>query len=213
MKHLAQFYPNLSLLLLAVFVSSMTLVSCTTDDEENTDETNVTLSQAEKDMLIQMREEEKLARDVYDYLYTSSGLQVFDNISNSEQMHMDKILVLLEKYNIPDPVLPNAGAFSNPDLQNLYNQLIATGEASNEDALTVGATIEDLDIYDLDEFSALTNNADILEVFENLNCGSRNHMRAFYSQLSLLGITYTPQYISQTKLDEIINSSHEQCNN
>ncbi len=160
-----------------------------------------------------MREEEKLARDVYLYLYDQYEVQIFANISNSEQMHMTKILDLLIQYNIADPALPNQGEFSNSDLQNLYNQLIETGKSSLLDALKVGATVEDLDIYDLKEFSELTQNQDILEVFANLTCGSRNHMRGFYSQIINEGADYSPQYISPEEFDYIINSQHEQCNN
>ncbi len=195
--------------LLLMFFSIPFLTSC---DKEDDTETLPELTQQEKDMLIQMREEEKLARDVYDYLYNQTGLMIFDNISSSEQMHMDLVLGLLQKYNLPDPASDIPGEFSNPELQSLYDQLITNGSVSEIEALKVGATIEDLDIYDLEEFSKLTTNDDILEVFDNLTCGSRNHMRAFYGQLLLLGETYSPQYISQSELDAIINSSHERCN-
>ncbi len=162
-------------------------------------------------MLLQMREEEKLARDVYDALYEKWGAQVFDNISNAEQTHMDAILSLLEAYNIPDPALPEPGEFSNSTLQDLYQTLVEKGSTSLVDALTVGATIEDLDIYDLEEFSTKTTNEAILATFSRLTCGSRNHMRAFVSQLAANGATYTPAYISQEEFDDIINSSGEHC--
>ncbi len=206
MKNIRKFSKRL----LIVFISLAGLSACTTDGDSDSNETNA-LTQQEKDMLIQMREEEKLARDVYDYLYNKYGETVFDNISNSEQSHMDNILTLLNKYNLPDPALPTPGEFSNTDLQNLYNQLIATGDLSLIDALKVGATIEDLDIYDLEEFSNMTDKADILDVFGKLTCGSRNHMRAFYGQIQAQNATYTPQYISQTEFDDIVNSPNERC--
>ena len=205
---------NRSMILLFVSLSflSFNIISCSTQGDD-TDNQSVELTQEEKDMLIHMREEEKLARDVYDYLFNVHGLQIFDNISNSEQVHMDKVLLVLNKYNIPDPALPNAGEFSDTFLQNLYNQLTAQGDPSVIDALKVGATIEDLDIYDLQEFSPQTDNEDILNLFEDtLECGSRNHMRAFYSQITNRGDDYTPQYISQTEFDDIINSPRERCN-
>jgi NADH/NAD ratio-sensing transcriptional regulator Rex len=78
-------------------------------------------------------------------------------------------------------------------------------------ALLVGATIEDLDIYDLDEFMKKTTNTDILTGFQFLTCGSRNHMRAFVSQLVDNGAVYKPVYISLSEFNDIINSSREQC--
>jgi len=190
------------------------VVSCTTENDEPVaeEEQQVELTQAEKDMLLQMREEEKLAHDVYVYMYNLYGLNIFNNISNSEQIHMGKVLELLNKYGLEDPALPNPGEFSSQELQDLYNQLIAQGEISLIDALKVGATIEDLDIYDLEEFSTQTENSDILAVFDNLSCGSRNHMRGFYNQLTNNGATYTPQFISQQEYDDIVNSPHENCN-
>jgi len=175
----------------------------------------VTLSQDEIDMIKHMREEEKLARDVYDYLYEkysdSVAATVFDNISNSEQRHMDMVLALLIKYNIDDPASPEPGVFTIPELQELYNQLIALGEQSFLDALKVGATIEDVDIYDLANYMAQTDNDDIYETFSRLQCGSRNHMRAFYGEILNQGGDYTPQFISETEFENIINSDHERC--
>ena len=207
-------YTTKILLLIVIILSGISLVSCTTDTDDIIDEetTIVSLSQEEKDMLIRMREEEKLARDVYDYLYTKyDTLVIFDNISNSEQTHMNQILTLLIQFNIPDPALPEAGKFSNPVLQDLYDQLTAAGEVSEVEALKIGATIEDLDIYDLEEYATQTENMDILTVFARLTCGSRNHMRGFVSQLNLYNETYTPQFISESEFDAIVESSHESC--
>ena len=157
-----------------------------------------------------MREEEKLARDVYTFLYSKWQINIFSNISSSEQAHMDAILLLLNKYNLPDPVGNNAaGVFTNITLQNLYNQLTTQGSVSSLDALKVGATIEDLDIYDLKTALTKADNQDIRLVYENLMKGSRNHLRTFYSNILSAGGTYTPQYITQAEFDAIINSSME----
>ncbi|MDP2030099.1 MAG: DUF2202 domain-containing protein [Thiobacillus sp.] len=51
--------------------------------------------------LLFMREEEKLARDVYLTLYETWGLAVFSNIASSEQSHMDALLKLLRTYRCP----------------------------------------------------------------------------------------------------------------
>lgn len=169
------------------------------------------LSEYESIGLVYMREEEKLARDAYIYLFEMNNNQVFNNISYSEQRHMDEILSLLEKYNITDPSLSTVGEFSNETLQQLYDDLIAQGSDSEIAALTVGATIEDLDIKDLEEFRAETANPDIIHVYNFLMCGSRNHLRSFVSQLNNYGVTYTPQFITQEEFDSIVAGDKEKC--
>ncbi len=168
------------------------------------------LTEEIKETLIHMREEEKLARDVYLALYDKWGDRVFKNIANSEQTHMDTLKVLIDKYNLPDPV-KGVGEFSDPKLQDLYNQLVAQGSKSLADALKVGATIEDLDIYDLNQGIAQlgANNSDIKEAYDRLRSGSYNHIRAFSSKLKSLGEEYTAQFISQDELDKILGSTNE----
>ena len=160
--------------------------------------------------LLQMREEEKLARDVYITLGEQWNQAVFTNISRSEQQHTDAIAVLLDRYGIADPVGDNAvGVFTNPDLQALYDQLVELGSQSLADALKVGATVEDVDIYDLQKALANTDNADIQQVYQSLMAGSENHMRAFVGTLTQqTGETYTPQYIEQSTFDAIMAASN-----
>jgi hypothetical protein len=170
-----------------------------------------TITPEEEDMLVYMREEEKLARDVYLTLFDQYQEQIFKNISNSEQRHMDKVLCLLEHYGLEDPASADIGVFSNEELQQLYNDLVEQGSASLVDALTVGATIEDVDIYDLELSLEEATNEAIVTIFNRLMCGSRNHMRAFSGMLAENGGSYTPQYISQEAYDDILASDHERC--
>lgn len=168
------------------------------------------VSAEEEDHLVLMREEELMAKEVYEYLYSLYTLPVFNNISNSETSHTLTIKCLLDKYEIPDPAEGHqAGVFQNPDIQALYNSLTAQGSQSLLEALIVGITIEDLDIYDLETCMEDVDNTDIGLVFSNLTKGSRNHMRAFNGHLGNQGYTYTPQYISQEYFDEIVNSPWE----
>lgn len=202
---------------------SVILVSCSKNkDNRNTNNNlntqvnnlpNEPLNTDERATLSFMREEEKLARDVYIFLYNKWTLPIFNNISSSEQSHMDAIVQLLNKYNLPDPVGSNGyGIFSNPLLQNLYTQLTTQGSVSLLDALKAGATIEDLDIYDLKLSLTKVDNHDIILVYNNLMKGSRNHLRSFYSNIINAGGTYTPQYITQAEFDAIINSPMETGN-
>ena len=150
-----------------------------------------------------MREEEKLARDVYANLYDfhlANGLTltVCDNIAYSEQRHMDAMKQLLDNYGIADSAVEGGQGtypescrddkcmFNNTDLRDLYEKLVADGEGSGLDTLLVGGLIEEVDMIDLAE--AITNAegyADIQGVYDNLLCGSGNHLRAFAHNIEL----------------------------
>lgn len=164
----------------------------------------------ERNGLILMREEEKMAHDIYSFLYDKWNIMIFNNIASSEQTHTDAVLKLLDKYDIDDPASgKNIGVFNDTSLQRMYNQLLINGNYSLLSALTVGATIEDLDIYDLEKLILKADNQDIAFVYNNLLKASRNHMRAFYSQIVNNGGTYRAKYISQQQLEDIVNSPKE----
>lgn len=174
--------------------------------------TNYTSKTNEKDSssLLYMLEEEKLARDVYTHLYEKWETKQFGNIKESEQTHVEKVQELLDKNKIPYQILPQ-GKFNNQELQKLYNSLISKGNISEIEALKVGATIEDVDIFDLQRLKKETDNQDIISVYNFLECASRNHMRAFDRGLSMRNATYKPQFISQVDFQKIIDAEHEQC--
>ncbi len=154
--------------------------------------------------LLFMREEEKLARDVYNTLYEVWEQPTFQNIASSEQMHMDEIKLLLDRYNLADPAL-DPGSFTDTNLQALYDQLVAQGSVSIADALKVGAAIEEIDILDLEESIAQSDNEDIHLVFSNLMMGSKNHLVAFTSALlTQTGEYYQPQYLSAEAYSAIL---------
>ncbi|MBI5352304.1 MAG: DUF2202 domain-containing protein [Chloroflexi bacterium] len=165
------------------------------------------ISAEESASLLFMREEEKLARDVYNTLYTTWGIQTFTNIASSEQMHMDEIKLLLDRYALADPALA-PGQFTDSNLQALYDQLIVQGDLSLADALKVGAAIEEIDILDLQTRFAQTDNADIQLVYNNLMNGSFSHLQAFTSTLTQqTGEIYQPQYLPVDQYQVIINTS------
>jgi len=168
------------------------------------------LSDIERDGLISMREEEKLARDVYRTLYDKWGVQIFQNISYAENRHSLAVKALLDRYEVVDPVQSDAtGEFTIPEMQKLYDELTAQGSVSVLDALKVGATVEDLDIKDLHKWIEGTDNEDTKMVYENLIRGSRNHMRSFNKQITKNGGVYTAQFLSQSEISEILSGEQE----
>ncbi len=172
--------------------------------------TVTSLSQAEIDGLLFIREEEKLAHDVYVVLYATWHQTVFSNITSAETTHMAAVKTLLDRYGLQDPAAGNGlGVFKNPDLQALYNNLVARGKVSLSEALKVGGTIEERDILDIKARLAVTNHTDFARVYNNLIAGSCNHLRAFVSTLKTkTGETYVPQYLSKEVYQTIINGTY-----
>jgi hypothetical protein len=180
-------------------------------DQESTESVTLAsgLTDDEVAGLVYMREEEKLAKDVYLGLYDLLGLNIFRNIAGSEQTHTDAVKNLLEMFEIEDPADTSpTGVFANEDLQKLYDNLMAVGEQSLGDALKVGAAIEEIDILDLQEYLESTQNEEIRRVYQNLLRGSENHLRAFTSTLEQqTGEIYVPQYMSQADYDAVVTGS------
>jgi hypothetical protein len=167
------------------------------------------LTESELASLLKMKEEEKLACDVYLVLSQKWGSQVFTNISAAENNHLNAIVLLLTNYGSTETAIGEAGVFTDAAVQTLYNDLIAKGSVSLEEAYKTGALIEEMDIKDLTEALVTTTNENVILVFDNLLKGSRNHLRAFNRQLTSLGIIYAPVYISQDDYDLIVSSAME----
>ncbi len=159
-----------------------------------------------------MREEEKLAHDVYMTFYQQYGLSIFNNIASSEATHMAAIKTLLDRYGIVDPAAGKAvGVFADASLQALYNQLVAQGRQSLSAALKVGGAIEEIDILDLKERLATTTHSDIQQVYTSLLNASYNHLRAFARTLTTqTGAVYQPQYLDAATYQSIITGSSGQ---
>ncbi len=208
MKNLKNLIPFL--MLITLVITSCKKEEAVVIEEEKTIEVQLTVTELE--MMHYMMEEEKLAYDVYITLFDLWGTPIFDAISKSEITHITAVNLLLAKYNITNTASSVVGVYNIEHIQDLYDGLVVKGSLSLVDALTVGAIIEDVDIYDLEDYLEKTANADIISVFDFLNCGSRNHLRGFMGQLELQGADYTPQYITQERFDEIVNGSHEICN-
>ena len=164
-----------------------------------------TLSEKEADNLRFMREEEKLARDIYNALYAQWDTQVFTNIAASEQKHMDKVKVFLDAYQLPDPANSEAGQFNNPVLQDLYDELLAKGSQSKLDAFKVGAMVEEVDIFDLENAIAETDNDELKSMYTQLMLASHNHLRAFSGQIINLEGEYVAQYMSSEAVATILD--------
>lgn len=175
------------------------------------------LSSDEISGLLFMREEEELARDLYIDIYDKKGLNTFKNISEkAETKHAEAIRVLLQRYGIDDPSTGSHNTYNDQDLQGLYNQLFSNAIGSDDlAALRVGAFVEETDIRDNNHYKSLVSDEhqDIISTYDNLLCGSRNHLRAFVGQIEgLTGVDYVTQVSElDAEVQEILNTPREKC--
>jgi hypothetical protein len=190
---------KIQLLIFSLFTSFF-LLACQSENPVSTSETDTfskslitesdnppgELTQEERDGLIHMRIEEKLARDVYIVMGELWNHKVFLNIQLSEQKHMEAMKRLLDKYSVTDPLTTDSvGVFPDPQFQQLYDQLVQQGNQSLQEALLAGKTIEELDIADLTFQLTFVDNPDIIRVYQNLKTASENHLAAFIKCLNV----------------------------
>ena len=183
--------------------------------------------------LIFMREEEKLARDVYltlASLYPDAS--TFSTIgTGSEQTHTDTVRDMLAKYGIPDP---NPGANNLPDsigvftgvdygwyFTEKYLALVDRGRTSLLEALYVGAFIEELDMLDIVgcpkvivETSSIigegqcgltyTDEKALQTMYTHLVDGSKDHLRAYVKYIE--NIIGAGNYVAQVLTQDEVDA-------
>jgi hypothetical protein len=201
------------------------------------------LTEMDEAHLIFMRSEEKLARDVYlTIAEIYPVMPIFRDIATrSEQTHTDTMRKMLVKFHISDPepstapgVLPpddQLGVFENPYFADYftekYDLLVGLAGIGLEEALYVGATIEELDMLDInfcnseafDQYYpglpaspdcgglALTTVKALQNALGSLMAGSENHLCAFVSQLGpMIDGCYESQVLSQQQVRDIIEA-------
>lgn len=166
------------------------------------------LTEQDKLDLKYLREEEKLAHDVYLTLNAKWNLVIFQNISNSEQQHTDAALRLLTAYQLPDSASTSVGVFQNAELQALYTDLINRGNQSVTEALLVGALVEEVDIADLQKMLGATKNPDLINTYGKLLQASYRHLNSFVDLWrTQTGGIYKAQILPQTEVDRILSCS------
>jgi hypothetical protein len=144
-------------------------------------EDSATLSEDKKDKLFYVFQEEKVARDVYitlGELYPEEN--TFALIQLSEQRHIEAAQTLCTTYDVDTSYvdLDAVGQFELPVLQQLYDTCVAQGSLSKLDALKVGELIELTDLDDLESIM-VGMPEDVVDVYSNLEEGSKNHLDAF----------------------------------
>lgn len=216
------------------FASSILLSACGGDSDSNAlsdntfsendtslsdGSTSAELSSSEIEGLLFMREEEELARDLYMDIYFAkdSRLNTFKNISEkAETKHAEAIRQLLVEYDLEDPSTGVHNTYNDDELQDLYDDLYNIAIGSDDlAALRVGALVEETDIRDINTHKSHVSpeHQNIISTYDNLLCGSRNHLRSFVKQIeNRTGQTYQTQVPElDSEVRAILSSPSEQC--
>lgn len=162
------------------------------------------LTSREKEGLIFIWEEERVARDLYASLYEKNNLPIFLDLVRSEQSHMDQAKAIIDQYGLSIPGEDEPGAFQNQTLQEIHDILLTEGLQSDQDALKVAAAFEEISIIDLEKELAATLAEDIRILYQGLLAGSRKHLRSYVADLHDQGIEYTPRYLDRASFEEIV---------
>jgi|GEM_PF-583784 len=188
------------------------------NSQPQTSTTAAALTPELKEALAHMGNEERLAYDVYTNLYNyhmKNNVEIaqLNNIAQgSETRHIARVQDLVKAYKLDakslDVVDANvveshnlssdvtqekmpSGVYDIQAIQNLYDELYAKGQESQQAALEVGCMVEVVDVEDLDKYIKMaqeSNASDIERTFDNLRSGSYNHYRSFDNALKNLGV-------------------------
>jgi hypothetical protein len=128
-----------------------------------------------------MREEERMARDLYKaFADLYDDAVPFSRITVSEDRHYDAVGTLLDRFDVADPSTGKAaGTYADATIQKLYTDWLAQGKKSVDAAYDVGVALETRDIADLKAAINDTSDAYVKQVYTNLLGASEQHLRAY----------------------------------
>ncbi len=182
------------------------IMTLTTEQTMKATALAASLSSREKQGLLFIWEEEKAARDLYTSLYERNNLSIFMDLVRSEQSHMDQAKAVIDQYGLAIPEKDEPGIFQNQTLQGVHDELLAEGLQSDEAALKVAATFEEISIMDLEKELNATGTENIRVVYQGLLAGSRKHLRSYVSDLHDQGIEYVPRYLEKSEFEEMVRT-------
>lgn len=165
------------------------------------------------DELLFLYEEEKVAMDIYNHFEELYEITPFVHISDSEARHFETLENLLLERGVltEETVIRNdAGVFTDPELQTMYDELIERGDVSLLEALDVSAYIEEHDIQGLEQLAEVTEDEEVVDILTNLASASKNHLRAFVRNLDMRDVVYEPVLLDESYFNSII-SARQQC--
>ena len=167
------------------------------------------LNADEIEFIYAVREDEKVARDLYKAFFDNYKLKTFENISKAEANHMKAAEKLLDYYEVEYPAASDYGKFADTARQALYERYLQKGNTAME-AFKVMVYLEEENIVSYNEVLKDITNPNIKLVIENLSKASENHLRAAVRQITALGGTYQASLMTEEQYKSIIAKGFEQ---
>jgi hypothetical protein len=164
------------------------------------------LNEEQKAELQALYEEERVAYELYHAFGEKWKLRPFLNIQKSELRHREAVKALMKMHGVDEPAGAKPGVFPNKELQAIYDELLASGMKSANDALKAAALVEETDIKDLQTVAATTPSEAVKATCDQLIWASKNHLRAFGRILQLRGVDYQPQVLDRKQFEQIVDN-------
>lgn len=167
------------------------------------------LSADEIEFLFALREDEKMARDLYTVFAAKySTAPQIDRIAAAENSHIAYVEAVLDYYEISYPAMTAAGLFEDAKRQAIYNELADKSGTLLEVYATMAA-VEEESVSAYKSVQSEITNENIALVITNMIKASSNHLKAAVCQIIVGGSTYTPLYLSAEEFGTIVNLPYQ----
>lgn len=164
------------------------------------------LTTDEIEFIYAVREDEKLAHNLYIYFVTQyPTARQLANIGNAEINHITTIERVFTYYEIDFPTLGQPGVFTDENRQAIYTRLTAQGSTLHE-AYQVMAALEEENIVIYSKVASELTNPNLQLIINNLAQSSENHFKVLVNQITAWGSIYTPTLLEASQYEEILDS-------
>ena len=109
------------------------------------------LTDAQKEKIISIAQELKLAQNLYSKIYKQWELKIFRNISKAKSHQIKVIKFLADRYNLELPPTFKDETFEDSSLQEKLDDLLNQALSSEQNALEVAISTEENSIEDLNQ--------------------------------------------------------------
>jgi len=156
-----------------------------------------------------IKQAEKLLVDFHDVMSEKWSNPSFLQLYKSEKTHYNAASLLLNKYELTDPVQGlTSGEFSRPEMTKYYHDLVNQGSLSLDETYRMTGEIHETNITIIkNQLTNITNNTDTRLFYKNLLAAKKNHFRIVVQSLEKSGIQYIPQVMSQDEYQKIMRGS------
>lgn len=160
--------------LIGTFALAMIFTSCSKEEVDSpfysaSSSSSQTLSEAEKEGLVNLLEIQKMHRDVYTVIAETLESQAYEQMAQKDGRLMERLSVKADKYGLYNPLVDKeAGEYENQSVQNEYNNFMRTTSDMNEMVSFARSMEQDLIDVVTQQQSILLGNQDIKLLYDEM---------------------------------------------